>query len=92
MSDDYGQFAILDNYTHDYVKPTEHYTPVYLHDYEYYFDDSCYNLSKKGLEKNESLSTIYFDDSTFKHHIANYYVFAGILIVIVYSFRLIFIL
>lgn len=90
MSDEYGQFTILDNYTHDYVKPTEHYIPVYLHDYEYYFDDSSYNLSKKGLEKNESLSTI-SDDFTYKHYISNYAI-AGILIVIVYSFHLIFIL
>ena len=91
MSDDYGQFAILDNYTHDYVKPTEHYTSVYLHDFEYYFDDSCYSLSKKGLDKNESFSTLYSDDFTYKHYISNYAI-AGIVIVIVYSFRLIFIL
>lgn len=90
MSDDYGQFTILDNYTHDYIKPNEHYIPIYFHDYEYYFDDSSYNLSKKGLEKNESLSTI-SDDFTYKHYISNYAI-AGILIVIVYSFHLIFIL
>ena len=91
MSDDYGQFAILDNYTHDYVKPNEHYIPVYLHDYEYYFDNSCYNLSKKDLQTDESFSTLYSDDFTYKHYINNYAI-AGIIIVIVYSFRLIFIL
>lgn len=91
MSDDYGQFTILDNYTHDYVKPTQQYIPIYLHDHEYYFDDSCYNFSKKDLQKDESFSTIYSDDFTYKHYITNYAI-AGIIIVIVYSFRLIFIL
>ena len=91
MSDDYGQFTILDNYTHDYVKQNEHYIPIYFHDHEYCFDDSFYNFSKKDLQKNESLSTLYSDDFTYKHYISNYAI-AGIVIVIVYGFHLIFIL
>tara|TARA_B100000035_G_C21036536_1_gene571292 strand:- start:3589 stop:3852 length:264 start_codon:yes stop_codon:yes gene_type:complete len=87
MSDDYGQFTIIDNYT-TIKKENKTVLPDYINNPEYYYLDDYNTLKKK--DDMDSLSSL--ETENYQTIQTNYFGIVTIVVLIIISAKIIFIL
>tara|TARA_Y100000022_G_C13258675_1_gene381294 strand:- start:3520 stop:3783 length:264 start_codon:yes stop_codon:yes gene_type:complete len=87
MSDDYGQFTIIDNYT-TIKKENKTILPDYINNPEYYYLDDYNTLKKK--DDMDSLSSL--ETENYQTIQTNYFGIVTIVVLIIISAKIIFIL
>ena len=89
MSDDYGQFTIIDNYT-TIKKENKTILPDYINNPEYYYLDDYNTLKKDDIDSFSSLETENYE--TIQSIQTNYFGIVTIVVLIIISAKIIFIL